>query len=312
MALGAVSVVQLAGPPRARVTLHVVGEDGRPIPDVKVLMTFLGDSKANPVTRVEGLTDGSGNFTGEGLSGGQIGSGLTKDGYYFAGANIPIFRDSKDGQWQPWNGTYTSILRKIGNPIAMYAKSIDLEIPAISQPCGYDLQVGDWVAPYGKGTTSDFIMTLQRRYQNNNDFDVTVVLSFSNPDDGIQETQLPTEFSSSTFKWPRLAPENGYQSTFSIHSASDPKKGMSGDTGAAFLQKKYFFRVRTVKRGGQIVSALYGRINEGIYLHPGSSPTCGIHLNYYLNPTSLDRGMEFDPQKDLFTGLSFDEKPREP
>jgi hypothetical protein len=37
-----------------------------------------------------------------------------------------------------------------------------------------------------------------------------------------------------------------------------------------------------VKQGDQIVSALYGKINEGFRLAPNSPKTCGISISYYL------------------------------
>ena len=37
-----------------------------------------------------------------------------------------------------------------------------------------------------------------------------------------------------------------------------------------------------------------------------------IVLNYCLNPTPLDRNMEFDLKQNLFKNLKFDERPRNP
>ena len=74
----------------------------------------------------------------------------------------------------------------------------------------------------------------------------------------------------------------------------------------------YFFRVRTVKQNDRIVSALYGKIKEGFQLAPSNSKTCKVKLAYYLNPTSLDRNMEWDPQRNLLKGLSYEETPRDP
>jgi hypothetical protein len=76
--------------------------------------------------------------------------------------------------------------------------------------------------------------------------------------------------------------------------------------------KAYFFRIRTIVQGGQIISALYGKMSEGFSLAPLASKTCDVQLNYYLNPTALDRNMEFDLKKNLFPKLKDAEQPREP
>jgi hypothetical protein len=39
----------------------------------------------------------------------------------------------------------------------MYAKRLDKGPSVLSQPIGYDVMVGDWVAPYGHGQTTDVI-----------------------------------------------------------------------------------------------------------------------------------------------------------
>ncbi len=102
----------------------------------------------------------------------------------------------------------------------------------------------------------------------------------------------------SQFKWPRLAPEDTYEPSLTLRLWEDAA-GMHGERGEKVLNKKYFFRVRTAKSGEQIISALYGKLSAGVELHPASSKTCGITISYYLNPTSLDRNMEWDPKKNL-------------
>lgn len=76
--------------------------------------------------------------------------------------------------------------------------------------------------------------------------------------------------------------------------------------------QNYFFRIRTVEQDGRIISANYGKIKGGLFLAPAHSKTCKVQLAYYLNPTPLDRNMEWNPKRNLFTGLSFEETPRDP
>ena len=45
------------------------------------------------------------------------------------------------------------VLKKIGKPIAMYAKkyAIALKLPEYWKRIGYDLMIGDWVGPVWQG-----------------------------------------------------------------------------------------------------------------------------------------------------------------
>jgi hypothetical protein len=314
VAITAVGAVVALVSPNIRFTVHVMGEDGNPLEGVKTTVIFHPGGREDQITQVAVVSDENGNFTAEGTSyDGTFGVSqlLSKDGYYGSGVSIPNHTDKDSlGRWLPWGQTYTTMLRKIGNPISMYAKITDTNIPAIAQPCGYDLVVGDWVGPYGKGRTADFVVTLQRQWQAFNNFDVSVVVTFPDPGSGIQQTQLPQEFSNSQFKWPRSAPENGYQPSLSLHVSDNPTTGLQGDIGDKYANNRYFFRVRTTEQSGNVTSALYGKISEGIELAPNSSKTCGIHLAYYLNPNPNDRNMEYGST--LFKNLDFEETPRFP
>ena len=75
----------------------------------------------------------------------------------------------------------------------------------------------------------------------------------------------------------------------------------------------YFIRVRTVLDDkGNIKSALHGKIHGDIILAPMNSKTCKIIFDYYLNPTPNDQNVEWDPKRNLLSGLSWEENPREP
>jgi hypothetical protein len=230
---------------------------------------------------------------------------LSKDGYYESGVSAGPCYTSKDGQWQPWNQTYITVMRKIGTRIPLYVRKWGAKIPAaLNEPCGFDLEEADWVAPYGKGKVADFIVTVtDLKYTDYNNNEMVATITFSNDGDGIQEVHLPKEFANSMFQWPREAPETGYQPKFDMHHLwsmsrhdtvmTDTVKGVDG----------YFFRVRTVKQGGQIISTLYGKITSGIGVGSNEDKNGYTGFTYYLNPTSLDRNLEFSG-KSLFTNLT--------
>lgn len=296
--------------PLAKMTVRVLDEQGQPISGALVRMGFAEKFARSQQVMIKGLTDLHGEFTSEGHGDVTLSADARKDGYYLSGAGRVLFEKVINGRYQPWNPTNTTILRKVEKPIAMYAKSVWADIPEVGQPCGYDLAVGDWVAPWGKGTASDFIFTLQRAYTNSDNFALAVDIGFVQARDGIQEVTLPKEFAHSYFSWPRLAPDDGYRPAWRSEYSNSPatlrRKNASDN-------QKFFFRVRTVERNGRIVSALYGKISGGFELVGfANSKTCKVHLGYYLNPTSLDRNMEFDMKNNLFNKLKDDEQPRSP
>lgn len=295
--------------PRAKLTVRVLDEQGMPLPGAEVTFTFL-DSATREGVPVRGLTDANGEFSGEGDSDSYIGGSVQKEGYYRGGFPFVPFRETKDGRWLPWNPTYQAILRKIEKPIPLVAKRLrKLTIPVVGQPCGYDLEVGDWVSPYGKGKVPDFVFTAKREYESWDKFDVSIIVTFSNQGDGIQIVTLPEEWSHNIFKWPRLAPESGYES-----SASSRFWAMIGSAyhSTATDNQAYFFRVRTVKKGDRIMSALYGKIFGGIQLEARDTKTVDVAFTYYLNSAALDRNLEWNPTKNLLTGLKAGEKPNAP
>ena len=303
--------------PKARVSVRVIDEAQSPITSASVRAVFSSSTNHTDIVPAEGLTDSLGQFIGEGYTDGVIGSWLSKDGYYNGWATIPNFQDVKGGRWQPWDATYTTILRKIENPIPMYALVAVVNLPVKGKPCGYDLKAGDWVAPWGNGLVADFVFTAESRYTNYNHFDSSMKLAFSNPLDGIQPANLPPEYAYGEFIWHRQAPETGYLAGY------EQEKGMPGKhyqiPGVPGVQRledvqrqKFYFRVRTDEKDGRIVSALYGKLSAGFEMRIPDQQELKIVLYYYLNPTPLDRNMEFDLEKNLFKNLSPMERPRKP
>jgi hypothetical protein len=311
--LGVAATVNRLELPLAKVTVRVLDEQRNPVSGATVRLGFRERLAATKDVFIAGQTNDDGTFTGEGgCDPSGVGLDINKSGFYQSGAPIPKFSkvDPVANHWLPWGETYTTVLRPIVNPIAMYAKTGWCDIPIADQPCGYDLQVGDWVSPHGKGKTADLVLTYSGRYESLDNLDVTVTVRFSNPRDGIQMAQLPADWSYSWFEWPRVAPENGYEPALVSRFRHDSKDAKFEITETE--NKRYYFRVRTVEENGRIVSALYGKIRGGLTLAPYSRTSCKVHLAYYLSPTSLDRNLEWDTKRNLLTGLKEGEQPREP
>ncbi len=192
-----------------------------------------------------------------------------------------------------------------------------MRVPAQGRPCGFDLKEADWVAPWGKGIVADFVFTAESHYTNRNGYTASMKLTFSNPLDGIQPANLPPEYANSDFIWHRTAPETGYLSEYEQNKVT-PKMHYLIPTvpgvhrNEDIEKQKFYFRVRTIEKDGKLVSAFYGKLSAGLEMLIPNQQEVRIVLNYFLNPTPLDRNMEFDLKQNLFKNLKFDEQPRKP
>ena len=124
-----------------------------------------------------------------------------------------------------------------------------------------------------------------------------MTLCFVGPDNGLVEYVTdPSE----TLRI-RIAPENGYKSEHLIWAETDKdlKYSSSEDWNRCFA-----FRVRTRRNAkGEIVEAYYGKIYGNPKIDGGGSYLLrGIEFNYYINPKSLDRNLEWDRKNNGFKG----------
>jgi hypothetical protein len=286
-AVGAKETFEL---PKARVTLRALDEEGKAIEKAEAFLSFespvptFGGGGGVPV---KGLTDAKGEFSGEGHSFETKGGQLRKEGYYTGNSKPFKFQKSVLGKWQPWNPTLDVVLKKVINPIPMHAKAVNLGIPAFGVPLGFDFTAGDWAAPHGTGKTSDILFTANLSQRANDDFDYKLIVSFPNKGDGIQVFEAD---STSALKSAHSAPESGYAPEW-----TQTRKRRPGDPEVTSRDenRNYYFRVRTsLDEKGNVISAQYGKIYGDF-----------LNFTYFLNPKSNDRGMEFDPKRNLFENV---------
>lgn len=290
---------------KVKVTLKVVGEDGKPVEGADVGVGFeRNSSQGTKVVGERGTTYADGLFTATGKGNGFVSFGAHKEGYYDSYYSH-TFRAKDGNRWQPWNSEFEILLRKVVNPVPMYArntlKSI-VEIPVVGESVGFDLIKFDWVAPYGSGAHSDFIFHLERRVVDRKDFDASLTVAFSNRHDGIQSYREELT-QGSLFKLPRLAPENGYKDTLTLRAWRN-KGETTVNRNFDFIAKdlNYIFRVRSKDSHGVDEKAMYGKIHGGLTFDPIFSNTAAIYFKYYLNP-DYTRNLEYDPEQNLFENL---------
>lgn len=274
---------------KAKITFQVLDDEQNPVPGARVQAGFYYDPEKQGIIIAETGTNGL--CTVEGMTHMDMWYSIEKDGYYettgrylFGQVEPPVVNN----RWQPWDPTFREILKKIRSPIALYVKSVNLGVPEFNKSLGFDLKEGDWLAPYGKGVVSDLIFYAELNQRSSLDFAYKLTLTFPNEKDGIQPFTAPYS-SGSRLSSSHLAPDNAYLQKWEQFRVRQPG---SGETNNITLERKFYFRVRTVlDNDGNIVSALYGKIYGDF-----------LKFTYYLNPAPNDRNVEFDPDKNLFGG----------
>ena len=301
----------------------VLDEAGQPASNAAVEIGFnqgYGSGMIHEFETRSAITDTNGLCTLAGKCDGTLGGNVQKAGYYEDLLNNISFTNSTLTHWQPVDKLYTVVLRRILNPIPMYARDLHgVAIPAIGEPLSYDLEKGDWLPPYGNGQVADFLFHMDCQFgkqlpagENVNEFHATLTLTFANEKDGIVEVADPLPpLEGSIFRLPRFAPETGYSNRWEMYGYETETQMGYKHTGNS-ESPNYFYRVRTkTNETGQIISAHYGKIrgqiNFGVYAKATS-----LSMTYYFNPTPNDRNMEFDPERNLFTDLSPSDQVREP
>jgi hypothetical protein len=199
-------------------TLKIVDDSGKPLQganaSVKSFVRRVED-EYSPTNwnNFEGLSDAVGLFKASHRDIAlQLEFSVQKAGYYsIAGVHYMFVTEGKKDKQiaSVRNPIFTLVLKKIIHPVPMYVNRVDIahrKAPAIDKPVGFDLTVGDFVAPYGKGTNARMFFTWHVDYdtndlsatygkQNSHGWDGKTTISFPNPGDGIQEFDVFERFS---------------------------------------------------------------------------------------------------------------------
>ena len=182
----------------------------------------------------------------------------------------------------------------------MYVKSVRTVIPELNRTIGFDLEKGDWVAPFGNGLQTDVNIEFSGSFTEANNRESRLFISFPCDGDGIQE-YLAEPVSWMSLRLPHEAPEKGYLSEWHDHQVIHPDglhENLTLRENANFI-----FRVRTdLDLNGRVVKANYGKIYGDIEFGFSSPEQAQLNFTYYFNPIPNNRNLEFDPDKNLFGG----------
>lgn len=281
------------------VTLRVVDSLGVPVTNAMLSGAFWPSDSSTDAKVFEGSTGTNGLFTAEGETIHSMNYTITKEGFYKTTGEYSFRRRGedriRDGRWQPWNPTNTVVLKERRNPVAMYAKNVDVSIPIRDAAVGFDLVVGDWVAPHGKGSRADVFFTYRAEIKDYWTGKKELIIACTNRLDGFYRAQKETwtEFNS-VYE----AAVDDYRATVNLILDATKEKMLKSE---GINESEYLvFRVRAViDDKGEIISANYGKIYGRVEYGAGEKLD-RLRFTYYFNPTPNDRNLEFDPSRNLF------------
>jgi len=272
----------------------VVDEAGQPVSNATVAVWYYvqpSPSQTEGHDKIQGFTDVGGVFIASNQTNGSIDLGFQagKTGYYST-ARGHEFNEFKNDDPEKRRPHATLLLKAVGKPIPMYAKRLNANVPVSDKPVGFDLVAGDWIAPFGKGASTDIIFMGHFDKRADGESDYTLTVNFPNPGDGIEQFTVPDAEKGSDLRSPHEAPSDGYQPQWVQTDNRKPGKPVETSRDE---NRNYFLRVHTVlDERGNVKSALYGKIYGDF-----------MQFRYYLNPTPNDRNIEFDPKQNLLKGL---------
>ncbi len=114
---------------------------------------FQGDGSGDK--KSSGVSDKNGKYVGEGKAAMHIEVHVSKEGWYTSKSKmLPKGKDH----------TVPLVLRKKEHPVPLYVRDVFLKFPVFDKWLGFDFEVGDWVAPQGRGKSRDVQFKFHREY----------------------------------------------------------------------------------------------------------------------------------------------------
>ena len=294
MAEFATAFTACSQPTRIDVRAEVYDPDGQPVESATVVLGAPRYRMGEKDVKTEAQTDKKGIAELSVQAETDYALAVSKPGYYrTVGPHRSIATPTQATKYATGTQVVRLELRPIRNPLRGVTRVVYRSpLPGFGKSAGFDLLVGDWVAPFGKGSVADFIFTLTGYVRSQQDFDENLSLAFSQIGDGIMVFKAPPN-SGSVFKFPYDAPLDDYLLTRAWRNAYDGKtRRLDNDLSR---ETNYIFRVRSERDGkGNVIRALYGVIVDEIEVLGTNETGFNITFCYRLNP-DYTRNLEFDP-----------------
>jgi hypothetical protein len=299
--------------PRFSIEETVLDESGAPVEGATVRADYLG-ATASDGSVERAWTDSGGIATVTGRSVFYVALTASKDGFYQSGTRV-YAKEVVNGKEAYPDRKIKVVLREKRNPIPLYAKRYSGEIPVAEEWIGFDLEVGGWVAPYGKGTSADILFRYEGTGTDFFNAQGKLEIKFPSPGDGIADISREVDYSSQ-LRIPHEASVDGYtlkEKRWSYRIG----KGVLSTEYSRDESKFYFLRVRSsVDDEGNILQSNYAKIYRDIAFDPRMKKhergVAWVVFTYYFNPTPNDHNLEFDTNRNLFGKLHHEKQIREP
>jgi hypothetical protein len=218
------------------------------------------------------------------------------------------------GIWQPDNLVVTIKLQRVEHPIPLFVKQLFCR--GSDSVCSnyfdigkgkmqFDLIKGSFLPPIGNGEHADICFTRLEREDLGvgTNFNGRISLAYRDGmrvellGEGNGLIEIPSKKTDGIKI--RTAPLDGYKADYLVTKGKD--KSVKYFTSSN-PDRNFAFRIRTKKdKNGKIVSAFYGKIYGDIDFKKFTSnvPVAAPSFMYYLNPTPLDRNLEWDMKTNL-------------
>jgi len=283
--------------PRVAVTIEALVREpgGKPVEGATVNLGLPRYGEGQNDERNAGRTNADGVATVSGMAEQTFRVKVEKPGFYPTWGSREDVNVDPSGQGRAGDvRKLTFELRPVIDPVKQpIVRVIDrIRLPAFNKPLGFDLEVADWVTPFGRGKVADFVFTVSGRFGSLQDFDQTLALSFSKTGDGIQSRKYQSGIGPD-FMFPYQAPSSGYESSRTWRTMFDGKSRIHDFDRSG--EVNYIFRVRSeLDQSGGVQRALHGIIEGEIQLGGNNVDGQNVSFSYRLNP-DWTTNIEFGP-----------------
>ena len=299
----------------------------------------------------KGKTDVHGNYSAEDTVINDTVLWVNKDGYY------PVRLNSLQASVaaplrQNERLDIKIIMRQIKTPIALCGKVVNRAIPEQNKPIGYDLLIGDWVKPYGKGATADYFVTFHKKHLGCKNGDTYEDIISRLTERHRITPRAKKEFLDSIREFYETDVDYNYQDAVQLsaghwqgkiqitfpnadegitevkdgfHSYSEltmpheaPENGYQKDwsreedNAGARLTSSEIGYFLRTRVKHDEKGKIVSANYSKIVTDFNFDPRGRLEFSYLFNPTPNDRNLEFDPKKNLFKNLEFREEIRKP
>jgi hypothetical protein len=261
------------------------------------------------------------------------------EGYYSGGGwGYRFKKKNLFGVWQPDNLVVTLRLDRVEKPIPLFVKRVELTnsrkgiggFDGTNSVVRFDLMKGDWLAPYGKGETADlefkstlvikdktWFMMEPRKYDWVYFYNLGTTAKCLNSDDGFAIVK-PNLYAGIKIRCADMPFKTRELSLINIgRNKKYHRNGEDWDCEnykETYSDRSISFRVRSrYDEKGNLKEAYYGKIYGDFEIQGDEKRgVISISFLYYLNPTSLDRNLEWDMKNNLCPEPGAINSPRAP